>query len=286
MNMLRYALIVATLVAVAMAACGGSSGTFPQTALAPALRERSLFDHVSVVMMENHDYRQIIGNTQAPYINNLASTSALFTDSHAVTHPSLPNYLAIFSGSTQRQTADNCPVTFSKANLGSELVASSKTIKGYFEELPSVGSTVCSSDEYRRDHNPAIDFTTMPSTDVVPYTQLTGNLAGTYPTVAFIVPDTLDDMHDGTIAQGDAWCANNLPAIIAYDLTHNGLLILTWDENDRTPGNHIVTIFVGPMVQPGRYSQSIDHYNVLRTLTDGFKLSPLTSAPGITGVWR
>ncbi len=110
--------------------------------------------HVVVVIEENHGYSQVIGSSQAPYINTLASDGALFTNSHAITHPSQPNYLAFFSGSTQGIIDDSCPHTFSAANLGSELIAAKKTFTGYSEGLPSIGSEVCVSGEYVRKHAP------------------------------------------------------------------------------------------------------------------------------------
>jgi hypothetical protein len=110
--------------------------------------------HIVVVVEENHGYSQIIGSSQVPYINTLATEGASFTNSHAITHPSEPNYLAFFSGSTQGITDDSCPHTFSAANLGSELIAAKKTFIGYSEGLPSTGSTVCTSGEYARKHAP------------------------------------------------------------------------------------------------------------------------------------
>ncbi|MEO6913221.1 MAG: alkaline phosphatase family protein, partial [Candidatus Baltobacteraceae bacterium] len=96
--------------------------------------------HITVVMMENLDYEKIIGNSQAPYVNSLASQNALLTDSHGVTHPSEPNYLAFFSGSTQGITDDSCPHTFSGPNLASELIAKGDSFAGYSENLPANGT--------------------------------------------------------------------------------------------------------------------------------------------------
>jgi len=104
------------------------------------------FDHVVVVVMENHDFSDIVGNTaEAPYINSLANSGANFTQSFAIEHPSQPNYLDLFSGSNQGVTDNSCPHTFNFANLGGQLIAAGFTFVGYSEELPSAGSTVCSS---------------------------------------------------------------------------------------------------------------------------------------------
>src|SRR5262249_49373425 len=86
------------------------------------------------------------------------------------------------------------------------------------------------------------------------------------------------DMHDGSIAEADAWLEQNLGSYVEWAKTHNSLLILTWDEDDGAELNHIVTVFHGPMVQPGEYAGLISHYNVLRTVEDLFSL-PHEGAP-------
>ncbi|HEY7415588.1 MAG TPA: alkaline phosphatase family protein, partial [Ktedonobacteraceae bacterium] len=123
-------------------------------------------DHVVIVIEENHAYTQIIDSSSAPYINSLAAQGALFTNSHAVAHPSQPNYLALFSGSTQGITDDSCPHTFSGANLGSELIGAGLSFAGYSESSPKVGFTECTEggvpiidDLYARKHAPWVNFT-------------------------------------------------------------------------------------------------------------------------------
>src|SRR5579871_5496083 len=120
--------------------------------------------HVIIVMEENHSYSDIIGSPQAPYINALAQSGALFTDSHAVTHPSQPNYLELFSGSTQGITDDSCPHSFAVDNEASELIAAGKSFVGYSEGLPSEGSLVCTAGKYARKHSPWTNFTNLPTT--------------------------------------------------------------------------------------------------------------------------
>ncbi len=237
--------------------------------------------------MENRSFREIVGNPDAAYINALANKNALFTSSYAVAHPSEPNYLALYSGSTQGIHSDACPLQFSGPSLGGELLRAKKSVKGYMEDLPAVGSPVCSEDAYARKHNPLIDFADTPAQSVVPYSQITSDIsANTYPNVAFVVPNLRNDMHDGTIAMGDAWLAANLPPILEYDATHRGLLILTWDEDDNGSDNQIATVAVGPLVIPGRYSQKINHYDVLATVTDLFDLPALSNAPPIPAFLR
>ena len=245
--------------------------------------------HVVVVVEENHSYSEIIGSSQAPYINTLASVGAVFTHSYGVGHPSEPNYLALFSGSTHGVTGDNCPLTFSSASLESQLHAASKTFKGYSEELPSVGSMVCSYKEYARKHVPWTDFTTGKSTDNLPFSYFPSSNLASLPTVSFVIPDLMDDMHDGSIQQGDAWLQQHLLSYVTWARNNNSLLILTFDEDDSTAGNHVLTLFVGPMVKPGKYTQTINHYNVLRTLEQMYKLPYLgkaATATPITNIWK
>ena len=244
--------------------------------------------HVIIVMEENHSYADIIGSQQAPYINGLAQSGALFTDSHAITHPSQPNYLELFSGSTQGVKNDNCPHSFAVDNEGSELIAAGRTFVGYSEGLPAEGSLVCTYGKYARKHAPWTNFTNLPATANEPYTAFPKKL-GKLPTVSWVIPNLNDDMHDGTIAQGDTWLKNNLSDYVNWANTHNSLLIVTWDEDDGSQDNHIATIFVGPMVKQGQYSEHITHDNLLATIEAMYGLTPLgnsANAKPITDVWQ
>ena len=158
-----------------------------------------------LVLLENHSYGEVIGSPQAPYLNQLAAHGALFTDSHAVTHPSEPNYLALFSGSTQGVTDDSCPHQFTAANLGSELIAAGRTFAGYAEDLPAPGSLACASGEYARKHVPWANFTNVPAADSQPFTSFPAGNYARLPTVSFVIPNLCDDMHDCPVATGDAW---------------------------------------------------------------------------------
>jgi phosphatidylinositol-3-phosphatase len=246
--------------------------------------------HIVVVMEENHSYSDIIGDTtDAPYINTLASEGAVMTTSFAITHPSEPNYLALFAGSTFGLSSDACPVNEgSTANLGSELLAAGYAFKGYSENLPSTGSKTCTSGEYARKHVPWADFSNVPSADSVKFSTFPTDFS-TLPTVSFVIPNLLDDMHDGTIAEGDTWLQNNLSAYATWAQSNNSLLIVTWDEDDYSESNQIPTIIVGQHVAPGSYGETINHYNVLRTIEDMYGLSPAgssSSATPITDIWN
>ncbi len=244
-------------------------------------------DHVVIVMEENHAYSSIIGAAAAPYINSLAAGGASFTDAHGVEHPSQPNYLDIFAGSNQGITNDTCPHTFATANLGSALIAAGRSFAGYSEDLPAAGSTVCTSGGYARKHNPWADFTNVPAGDNLPFTRFPTDYT-TLPSVAFVVPNLTNDMHDGTIQQGDTWLQQHLDGYVQWARTHNSLLIVTWDEDDFTSTNQVATIFNGALVQAGQYAETINHYNVLRTIEDMYGLpyagQSSTAAP-IIDIW-
>jgi len=254
-------------------------------------------DHIVMVIEENHSYSQIIDSPNAPYINRLAAQGAVFTQSFGATYPSQPNYLALFSGSTQGITDNSCPHTFTTPNLGHALLAAGLTFTGYSEDLPSVGSLVCSVELYARKHNPWVNWQDsatngLPATANVPLTSFPTDYT-TLPTVSVIVPNQVNDMHHGkdpdTIQTGDRWLQEHLDAYVQWAQHHNSLLIVTWDEDNKKENNRIATLFVGPMVQAGRYDQRITHDNVLRTIEDLYGLShsgATADAAPIAKIWK
>jgi hypothetical protein len=275
-----------TMTAVLAASALGASGLL---GIAPAMAASvPRPDHVVVVVMENHSYSEIIGGSSAPYIKSLASRGANFTQSFAVTHPSEPNYLALFSGSTQGVTDDSCPHTFSAANLGSRLIAAGDTFIGYSESMPSDGYTGCTSGRYARKHNPWVNFTNVPVTSNLRFSRFP-TAYGSLPTVSFVVPNLCNDMHDCSIGTGDTWLKNNIDGYVQWAKTHNSLLVLTFDEDDHSQNNQIPTVFVGQHVKPGSYAEHINHYNALRTIEDAYGLActaaACTASP-ITDVWQ
>jgi len=246
-------------------------------------------DHVLVVVMENKDPGEVLNSRQAPYLTALAKEGASFTNAHAETHPSQPNYIALFSGSTQGVTDNDCGHAIAQPNLGSELIAAGHTFAGYAEALPQAGSTVCTAGRYARKHSPWVNFTNLPRTTTnLPASALTS--WDSLPTVAFLTPDLCHDMHDCPVSAGDAWAKQTLGSYLAWANTHNSLLVLTFDESEaHTAGNPIATVFAGPMIAPGAYATRIDHYSILRTIQDMYGLAALghsADATAITGVWR
>src|SRR5436190_14622759 len=149
-------------------------------------------DHVVVAVEENHAYDEIIGASAAPYINSLAAAGATFTQSFAVTHPSQPNYLALFSGSTQGVTDDGGPHTFAAPNLGGELIQSGRTFAGYSEGLPYAGYAGLVTGGYARKHNPRSDFAAGPASANPPMNRFPSDFSK-LPTVSFVVPTLGDD---------------------------------------------------------------------------------------------
>src|ERR1051326_5003636 len=191
--------------ALAGVALAGSSmlGPAPKAAAAGTV---PVFDHIFTIMMENHSYNEIIGSSQAPYINGLANANGLATNYFAVSHPSLPNYLAATGGSTFGVTTD-CTTCFqAQPNIAVDRAeASGRSWKAYQESMPS-NCFLGNSGEYAQKHNPFVyyDDIRLNSTECnkdVPYTQLSTDLASaaTTPSYAWITPNLIDDMHDGTV---------------------------------------------------------------------------------------
>jgi hypothetical protein len=269
------------------------------------------YDHVIVVIEENHAYSQLIGSANAAYINHLAKGGLLFTNSHGIGHPSQPNYLVLFSGSTQGVTGDEClegKTPFKTPNLGEALIDKKFSFKGYAQTMPSAGFLGCTylyhpatlGALYARKHVPWVNWlgigsNTIPLTASVPMTEFPKDFTK-LPTVSFVVADGDHDMHNiglpgdvAAIKRGDRWLKDNLAAYVDWTKKHNSLLILTFDEDDFDPknGNRIPTIFYGAKVNPGEYTAAINHYNVLHTLESMYGL-PVTDnvvAAPISGIW-
>ncbi|MBY8876451.1 alkaline phosphatase family protein [Streptomyces sp. PLK6-54] len=249
-------------------------------------------DHVVVVVMENHAYSQVIGSSSAPYINNtLKAGGANLTQSYAITHPSQPNYYALFSGSTQGVTDDSCvkPGFSSAANLGSEVIAAGKTWGSYNETLPSQGSTTCKSGNYAQKHNPWFGFSNVPVNTAKTFAQFPTDYS-TLPKMSFVTPNLCSDMHDCSVSTGDTWIKNNLGAYATWAKTHDSVLVVTFDEDNSLSGNRIPTVLYGQPVTAGSSSATTyNHYNLLRTLEDlagtSTHAGQAASASDITGVW-
>ena len=245
-------------------------------------------DHIVIVVEENHGYGQIVGSANAPYINQLIKTGALFTNSHGVGHPSQPNYIALFSGNIQGVKNDKClkaKAPFTTPNLGASVLQNGFTFKGYAETMPSTGYTGCQykistltkSYLYARKHAPWVNWlgvgkNNFPDSLSLPMSQFPTDY-NQLPSLAFVIPNMDNDMHNGgypgagaSIKRGDDWLKEKLSGYINWAQQHNSLFILTFDEDDFTKQNHILTLFAGPMIKPGEYAEKINHYNLYRTI--------------------
>ena len=243
-------------------------------------------EHVVIAIMENRSRAEIFNFNQAPYISSLDSDghSADFTQSFAIEHPSQPNYFDLFSGSDQGSYDDDVPhdQPYTTDNLARELLDTGKSFAIYSEDLPSVGANDSESGAYRRKHNPVADWmgtgkNQVPPSLNQPFSAFPADFTK-LPTVCFVVPNQNNDMHDGTIAAGDAWIKKYMAPYVQWAQTHNSLFIITWDEDDYSGGNNIATIFDGAMVSSGHYDERITHFTVLRTIEDMYGLRHADSA--------
>ncbi|HKU11698.1 MAG TPA: alkaline phosphatase family protein [Sinomonas sp.] len=281
-----------------VAALAAVLGCLPLVAGAPGAATASnlpvpTFDHIFTILMENHSYSEIIGDTtDAPYIHSLATTYGLGSNTFAVGHPSLPNYLELTSGSNDGVTTDCNPstCTVNAPNIAADRITpAGKTWKAYEESMPAP-CTLSDSGEYAVRHNPFVYYsdiqTTSQCNNDVPYTQLSTDLgsATTTPNYSFITPNLIDDMHDGTIAQGDAWLSQNVPAILNSPAfkSQNSLLQIVWDEDDSSENNQVPTIYItsgmvnGTANKPYDSFEQYNHFSLLKTIESAWALAPLT----------
>ncbi len=239
--------------------------------------------HVWVIVIENKPLSTILGSADAPYMNELIGKSGLATDYRAVGHPSQPNYVALFSGSTQRVT-DNEPHDIAAKNLADELEAAGRTWHVYAENVPPncfQGATAQDGPDgpgtYARKHEPAISFTSIsgnPSrcANILPFSGFDAGAAD----FSLIIPNLCHAMHDCGIADGDAWLRSFVPQILESAAWRDGgVLFVTFDEglDSSSPSNLVATIVSSPSVRPGMTSAvPHTHYSLLRTIQDGFGL--------------
>ncbi len=249
------------------------------------------FGHVFVIVMENHEYSQIIGSGDAPYINQLANTYGLATNYTAIRHPSQPNYLALWSGSTQGVTDDRVH-DITARTLGSQMGGTGRSWRVAAQNVPlnCYTSKTASGGEdgvgtYSRNHEPAISFTSVSGnaarcarriTDFTHFDPAVGDLW-------FVAPNDCNDMHDCSVATGDAFLAAFVPTILqsaAYQ-SGAGLVVITWDEGETRigGGGQVATIMISPRSKPAyRSPNAYNHYSVLRTIEDAWGLPCLANS--------
>ena len=247
-------------------------------------------DHIIFVWFENKDYTQVIGSPEAPYINSLISHGTLFVDFHALGHPSYPEYIAFFSGTTNNKQDDHCieGAPYSNLNLFTQLSAKGKTFAWYSEDLPEAGSDVCYHEDYVERHNPTQCFSNVSLKANKRWLDFPADL-NKLETVVCISPNLANDMHNGTIREGDDWLRTNCSQLIRWCEDHNAVFVIYFDENNNMPGNRIPVIAVGQPVK-ANYTDSTyyDHYNWTRTLLSMYGAAPIgnsASRKDITGCW-
>jgi hypothetical protein len=234
--------------------------------------------------MENHSYSEIIGSANAPYINGLAGQCGLATNYFAISHPSLPNYIALTSGSTQGITDDNPPSSH-PLNVSSVF---SQLDPGNWRSLEESMPSNCdqsNSGEYAVRHNPAAYYTNLSDcTSLDIPLSSPPDLSAKF---TFVTPNLIDDMHDGTVQQGDTWLSTFVPSVLSSSQYQAGktAVFITWDEDDGTSGNHVATLVIAPSVTPGTQSAtSFNHYSLLRTTEEGLGLALLGNAATATSM--
>jgi acid phosphatase len=243
------------------------------------------FAHIIVIVMENKNYADVIGNPAAPYINGLATQFALATNYTAVAHPSLPNYMALTGGHTFFEgNCDTCTVR--APGIADQIEQSGRTWKAYMEGMPSPCLTR-DTGRYAARHNPFIHYTDLVrnprrcAAHVVPLTELETDLATAHlPNFLWITPDLCSDMHDCDIATGDMWLAKLVPGFLHISTFANGVLFIVWDEaEDGSDGGHVPLLVISPRAIPGMRSHVPEnHYSLLCAIEDAWGLPPLGEA--------
>jgi phosphatidylinositol-3-phosphatase len=259
--------------------------------------------HIAVIVFENHEVSAILGpNSDAPTFRSLARSSVNLTGLYATSHPSLPNYLALTSGSTHGITSD-CTTCFVHArNIVDQLEHAGISWKAYMESIPGPCSSEAFAGLYALKHDPFLYYddvrnNTNRCNKVVPLGQLRTDLnADALPRFTWITPNLCHDMHDCSVAIGDRFLHTWAPRIVA-GLGTDGILIVVFDEGDtgagccggQVAGGHIAGIISGPGAGLGvTIGTRVDQYSVLKLIEDVWGLPDLgsaASAPAILG-WQ
>jgi len=250
-------------------------------ARSPASGSRGAPSHIAVVVMENKEYGDVLGSAAAPFINGLARRYASARKMYGVTHPSLPNYLALTGGSTFGISSDCTSCSVGATSIVDQLERARISWRAYMEDLPYPCFTAASAGEYAKRHDPFVYYTRVTSNRswcrrVVPLTALSGDEhAHTLPRFIWISPNLCHDMHDCSVATGDQFLSSLVPPLLR-SLGPRGVLFITWDEGTSdagccrlASGGHIATIVAGPGAKRGaRMTPPTDHYSVLATIED------------------
>ncbi len=284
---LKAALLRTSAWAAASALVVGGVAVVGSPAVVPASGASA--PHVMVVMMENKNFGDVIGQSDQPFTNSLASRYGLATQSYAFGHPSLPNYLTIVSGSNQGVTDDNDPSSHTfpgVKTIADQLAAAGFTARAYAENLP--GNPATNSGEYAVRHVPWEYF---PNTDIAlrDASTIWSDLNGVSPPdFVWYTPNLINDEHDGTVQQGEKFLSSFIPAVqnTAW-YRQGGQVIIEWDESDNDnsginggDGGHVPTIVVSAAnaARPVKDSTRVDTAGILRSIEARYGLAGLGNA--------
>jgi phosphatidylinositol-3-phosphatase len=230
--------------------------------------------------MENRDYSSVLGSPDAPYVTWLAHRYGLATNSFAVSHPSLPNYLALIGGSTFGITSDCTTCSVDGPSLPTQLAAAHIPWRAYMEGMPSACYSGGWAGGYAKKHDPFMYFSAVVSKPdqclhVESLSRMSSELSGRDPIPGFtwITPNLCNDGHDCSTSTADSWIKANVPSILKA-LRPNGVLFITWDEGygsqgccGSAGGGHILTIVAGPGAKAHAVDAApVDHYSILKTI--------------------
>jgi len=272
------------LMLLASLGCATSSASDPRpTPPPPAVNTVPQFGHVFLVLEENQNYSDAIGNSAMPYLNSLASQYGLATQYYANTHPSIGNYFMLTTGQILTND-DSFAGTVSVDNIVRQLIASGKTWKSYAESIPSQGYTGGDSYPYAKRHNPFSYLTDVVNSssqvqNLVSLSQFHSDLANNQlPNFSFLAPNLLNDAHDGSIQLADAWLQQNIAPLISSTLFQkDGLLIVVFDEAETSDsangGGRIAALIISPKAQQGHQSTTLyQHQSTLRLILQGLRV--------------
>ena len=235
--------------------------------------------HVFVIVMENNSAAEALAE---PYTSTLAREFALLTNYHAVSHPSAPNYLALTSGSTWDRQDDGY-VALPPDDIGHQLTLAGRSWRAYMEDLPE--DCLQDTGTYAVKHNPFAYYGGQCPPQVVPLTQLPVDLAGATPSFVWITPNGCHDGHDCSAATADRWLSQVVPEIMASSAwREGGVLFVTWDEDDGSADNQVVTLVVSPTLRPTRPNDPYNHYSLFATVQDLLglpRLPAVASTPAV-----
>ena len=268
--------------------------------------------HVIWIVLENHSYSTILGSSQASYFNTLAKECGVATNYHNITHPSLPNYIAATSGlslSSLHEFLSDCSPSSSCDTSTKSIFGQGETWKSYEESMPSTCDH-SNSGNYAVRHNPAAYYTTLGrcSSNDESYSHLASDLShNQLPAFSFVTPNLIDDMHNGTVSDGNSWMSHNLPTILNSSEYKNGstVVFITFDEGSDVGSYangencathtsdtscHLSTFVISPSTKAGARSGTLfNHYSLLGTTEQLLRLSKLgqaASAPTMVGAFN